>query len=128
MPAILAPVSNMKLPLPLWKNKNGVLSVQVLQEFYVNVSRKIKNPLTQKDARKIMQNYFAWQVVINKPEMILQGSEIGEKYMLSFWDSMIIAAAYQAKSKIILTEDLNHGQKIEGMSVTNPFLKQGVCL
>jgi len=52
----------------------------------------------------------------------LSASEIEERHLLSFWDSLIIAAACQAKAKKVLTEDLNHGQIIEGILIENPFL------
>jgi len=59
---------------------------------------------------------------VNEPEIILKASEIKERYLLSFWDSMIIAAAGNANAEKILTEDLNHGQIIEGIKIENPFL------
>jgi predicted nucleic acid-binding protein len=54
--------------------------------------------------------------------MILKASEIENRYHLSFWDSLIIAAAYREKAENILTEDLNHGQIIEGIHIDNPFI------
>jgi len=66
-------------------------------------------------------NYFSWPVQVNDPEMTLQASEIGEKNHLSFWDALIIAAALRLQAKKIITEDLNHGQIIEGILVENPL-------
>lgn len=106
----------------LWENKNGILSTQVLQEFYVNVTKKIGNPLSRAQARGIIENYLSWCVEVNEPETILTASEIEERYLLSFWGSMIIAAADNANAEKILTEDLNHGQIIEGIKIENPFL------
>ncbi len=105
----------------LWQAETGVISVQVLQEFYVTVTRKIKNPLKPGAAREIIVNYFSWPVHVNDPELTLQASEIGEKNNLSFWDALIIAAALRLHAKKIITEDLNHGQIIEGILVENPF-------
>ncbi len=105
----------------LWEKRNGVLSVQVLQEFYVNVTRKIHRPISRSEARAIIKNYLLWHIQVNKLETILLASEIEEKHLLSFWDAMIVAAAYQSGAKTILTEDLNHGQKIEGILIKNPF-------
>ena len=105
----------------LWQTKTGIISTQVLQEFYVNVTRKIPNPLSPASARDVINDYLSWQVVTNTPEMILLASEIQERNLLSFWDALIIAAAKQGGAKTILTEDLNHGQLIEGIRVENPF-------
>ncbi len=105
----------------LWQAETGVISVQVLQEFYVTLTRKIKNPLKPAEAREIIVNYFSWPVQVNDPEMTLQASEIGEKNNLSFWDALIIAAALRLHAKKMITEDLNHGQIIEGILVENPF-------
>jgi predicted nucleic acid-binding protein len=106
----------------LWQEGAGVISTQVLQEFYVNVTRKIPDPLSPAKARGILENYMAWHVEWNGPESILRASEIEERHLLSFWDSLIVAAACNAKAEKILTEDLNHGQIIEGVVIENPFL------
>jgi predicted nucleic acid-binding protein len=70
----------------LWETETGVISTQVLQEFYVTVTRKIKNPLKPDKAREIIRNYLAWPVQINDPETTFRASEIEEKNSLSFWD------------------------------------------
>jgi len=106
----------------LWENENGVISVQVLQEFYVNVTRKIHDPLTPASARGIIKNYLAWHVAANDPSTVLLASEIAERNQLSFWDALIVASASSAGADRILSEDLNHGQVIEGIVIENPFL------
>jgi len=106
----------------IWEEEMGIISTQVIQEFYVNVTRKIPNPITPVQARGIILNYFSWQVEAVEPQTILSASEIEEKYILSFWDSLIIATASQSEAGKILTEDLNHGQIIEGVLIENPFL------
>jgi predicted nucleic acid-binding protein len=106
----------------IWQEETGIISTQVIQEFYVNVTRKIPNPITPVQARGIILNYFSWQVEAVEPHTILSASEIEEKYILSFWDSLIIATASQSEAAKILTEDLNHGQTIEGVLIENPFL------
>ncbi len=105
----------------LWANKTGVISNQALQEFYVNVTGKILKPLSSASARAIIKNYMVWHVELNSPENIVYASEIEERYQLSFWDSLIIAAAAKANASKILTEDLNAGQIIEGILIENPF-------
>ena len=107
----------------LWEEESGVISTQILQEFYITVTRKVKEPLKPADAREIVRNYLAWPVQVNDPEMTIQASEIEEKNGISFWDALIVAAALRLKAKRILTEDLNHGQVIEGIVIENPLLK-----
>ena len=106
----------------LWEEETGVISTQVLQEFYVTLTRKIKNPLKPDEAREIIRNYIAWPVQINDPETTIRASEIEEKNILSFWDAMIVAAALRLQAKKIITEDMNHGQIIEGILIENPLL------
>jgi predicted nucleic acid-binding protein len=106
----------------LWENRMGIISTQVLQEFYVNVTRKIENPLTKSQARGIVDSYLAWPVELNDAKTVLVASEIEERHMLSFWDALIVASARNAKAEKILTEDLNHGQEIEGIFIENPFV------
>lgn len=107
----------------LWETKTGVISTQVFQEFYVTVTRKIANPLSRIRAREIIRNYLAWPVHSNDAETALLASEIEERNSLSFWDALIVAAAQLLQVNEILTEDMNHGQRIEGMLIVNPFLQ-----
>ncbi len=106
----------------LWEAETGVVSTQVLQEFYVTITYKIKLPLNPAEAREIIRNYLAWPVQVNDPEMTLLASEIQEKYRISFWDALIVAAALRLQANKIITEDLNHGQIIESILVENPFV------
>ena len=106
----------------LWENENGIVSVQVLQEFYVNVTRKISDPLTPALARGVIRNYLAWQIAPNDPSTVLSASEIAERNHISFWDALIVASASNAGADRILSEDLNHGRIIEGVVIENPFL------
>ena len=105
----------------LWESRSGVLSTQVLQELYVTLITKIHTPLERPIVRRIVKNYANWEVVINDPTIIIQASEIEETHKLSFWDALIVSAAYSRNIDTILTEDLNHGQYLEGILITNPF-------
>jgi predicted nucleic acid-binding protein len=105
----------------LWEDGVGRLSTQVLQEFYVNVTQKIRTPLVSGTAREIVRNYGAWVRTSITPATIVRASEIGEIWRISFWDSMIVAAAEQDGVSELLTEDLNHGQLVAGIRVVNPF-------
>ena len=106
----------------LWESRNGVLSTQILQEFYVTLTRKVSSTLSKLEARKLVQRYSNWHVILNDPSIISQASEIEESYNISFWDALIVSAAYSQNVPTILTEDLNHGQIIEGILIENPFI------
>jgi len=105
----------------LWEKRTGVLSNQVLQEFYVGVTRKIQKPIAKSEAREILRAYICWTMGEVAPIAILRATEIEEKHRISFWDALVIIAAYEAKCEKILTEDLNSGQIIEGVLIENPF-------
>jgi len=105
----------------LWGSGNGLLSTQVLQEFYLNVTRKIRTPLSAGSAREVVRDYATWVRAPITPETILRASEIGDVWQVSFWDAMILAAAEQSRAAVVLTEDLNHGQRIAGIEIVNPF-------
>ena len=93
-----------------------------MQEFYVNVTRKIPRPLPLPKACEIILRYEVWTVETIRPATILQASEIQQRNRLSFWDALIVAAADQAGAKILLSEDLNAGQVIEEIEISNPIL------
>lgn len=109
----------------LWREKRGVLSVQVLQEFFVNVTRKITRPLETVQAREVIRVYSQWVRQSTSPEHVLRASEIMELAKLSFWDSLIVASAEAAGAEILSSEDLQHCQKIAGVTVANPFARKG---
>ncbi len=105
----------------LWDRRTGVLSNQVIQEFYVSVTKKILKPIAKSEAREIIRAYICWSIREITPLSIIRASEIEEKHRISFWDALVIVAAYEGKCERILTEDLNAGQVIEGVLIENPF-------
>ncbi len=105
----------------LWDARAGRLSTQVLQEFYVNVTQKIKVPLSRIAAREVIRNYTPWVESRITPATVIRASEIGEVWQLSFWDGMILAAAEEIQAVQLLSEDLGHGQVIAGVRIVNPF-------
>jgi len=104
----------------LWGQRAGVLSSQVLQEFYVNVTRKIATPLSKPSARAVVDGYTVW-CVATTPAEITAAFQIEDEAGISFWDALIVAAARKAGATRILSEDLNPGQVIAGVRVENPF-------
>jgi len=107
----------------LWNTRDGRLSTQVLQEFYVNVTQKIKVSLSRSAAREVVRNYTPWVESAITPATVVRASEIGEIWQISFWDGMILAAAEQDHASQLLSEDLTHGQVFAGVKIVNPFLE-----
>jgi predicted nucleic acid-binding protein len=109
------------LVVNLWDSREGVVSVQVLQEFYVNVTRKLKKPLTVAKAKQIVEEYLTWTVIDNTGAMLVDAIELQRKAQLSFWDALIVQAAIQAGCDRLYSEDLNPGQRFGPVLVMNPF-------
>ena len=106
----------------LWSSRAGVLSMQVLQEFYVNATRKISSPLSKKAARGVVNSYATWRVD-TVAEDIFMAFQIEDEARISFWDALILASARKAGAVRILSEDLNAGQRIVGIGIENPFAR-----
>jgi len=104
----------------LWRQRTGVLSMQVLQEFYVNVTRKIKIPLPKDVARTVVNSYAVWCVEIT-PAEISSAFRIEDESRIAFWDALIVASAAKCGAARILCENLNAGQTIAGVRIENPF-------
>ncbi len=99
-----------------------VLSTQVLQEFYVNATRKLASPLTPEVAEERVSDFSRLPLARVDAPLILSAISRSQRMMLSFWDALIVEAALSAGASRLLTEDLQHGQEIEGLHVENPFL------
>ena len=106
----------------LWADGNGVLSTQVLQEFAVNLQRRIAHSLTFAEVRRRIVLYLDWEVVVNGEGSVLRGLDAQERNQISFWDAMIVQAAESAGCEVLYSEDLSHGQEYGGVMVVNPFL------
>lgn len=101
----------------------AVLSTQVLQEFYVNVTRKLAEPLPPEVAEAQVEDFARLPLVRVDEAMILAAIGRHRSMSFSFWDALILEAALRCGADRLLTEDLQHGQKIEGLRVENPFLE-----
>ncbi len=93
----------------------------MLQEFYVNVTRKIPEPLPRSKAREVARNYSLWQTETIDPADVFRASEIEEANQVSFWDALIVVAATKGGASTLLSEDLSGGQIIAGVAIENPF-------
>ena len=98
----------------------AVLSTQVLQEFYVNVTR-LTPPLSSEVAEERVRDFSRLSLVRVEERMILSAIVRSRELMLSFWDALIIEAALRGGADRLLTEDLQHGQVIQDLSIENPF-------
>lgn len=105
----------------LWESKQGVLSTQVLHELYVNLTRKMRRPLTRPRARSVVERYSAWPVHQVTPADILRASEIEQRHTLAFRDALIIVAAQRLGADRILTEDMQSGRSFGRVRIENPF-------
>lgn len=108
----------------LWESRKGVISVQILQEFFVCVTQKIAKPLVIKNARTILEYLSNWDVVVNDKYITLKAIDLQEKYRFSFWDSLVIQAAIQGQARILFSEDLPDGQVIKDVKILNPFTRE----
>jgi predicted nucleic acid-binding protein len=104
----------------LWSERTGVLSVQVLQEFYVNVTRKIALPISRSAARLVVNTYATWSAETT-PAEISMAFQIEDESRIGFWDALIVASALKRGATRILSEDLSAGQTIAGVRIENPF-------
>jgi predicted nucleic acid-binding protein len=108
--------------LELISNADFGLSVQVLQEFYVNVTAKIAVPLAPDEAVALLEQFKSFPVVWTDYPLIVSGIETSLRFGLSYWDGAIIAAAERLGATILYTEDLNHSQNYGSVQAVNPFL------
>jgi predicted nucleic acid-binding protein len=109
------------LVVQLWDERAGVLSIQVLQEFYVTVTRKLKKPLSGAKALEMVEEYLTWNVVENTGKLLTAAIELQQKAQLSFWDATVVQAAIDAGCDTLYSEDLNAGQRFGSLAIVNPF-------
>jgi predicted nucleic acid-binding protein len=106
----------------LWATRDGCLSVQVLQEFFVTTTRKIPKPIEAPLARQVIGDLAHWHVHAPAPGDVLAAIDIHQRNGTSFWDAMILRSAKELGCGIVHSEDLSPGQEYEGVLVRNPFL------
>lgn len=94
------------------------ISIQVLQEFYVNFVRLGQS---HKAAKTVIEDLSLWPVIDNTMELLGRGLELKDRFKVSLWDAMILAAAHVSEAAVLLTEDLNDGQNYGGVVAVNPF-------
>jgi predicted nucleic acid-binding protein len=105
----------------LWRRRSGRVSFQVLQEFYVKATQKW--PSARNAARAEVRDLLSWRPATVDAPMLERAWKIQERFQLSFWDALIVAAAKSLDCAFVLTEDLQSGQNLDGIIVVNPFLR-----
>jgi predicted nucleic acid-binding protein len=106
----------------LWETNFGCISLQVLQEFHVTVTRKVAVPLGLVESSEIIRDLSAWAVHTPSANDLLAAIQIQQQYGLSFWDAMIVRSASQLGCECIWSEDMAHGQAYAGVRVLNPLV------
>ena len=104
----------------LWSNRQGRISFQVVQEFYWIASKKV--PSAREQIRAEVQDLLAWIPAPIDAAILELGWKLQDRYQLSFWDALIVAAAKSSGCEYLLTEDLQAGQNLDGIVVVNPFV------
>lgn len=107
----------------LWRAREGRLSFQVLQEYFVAVTRKLSPGLDREEAQADIQHLLAWRPVGVNGSTLDAAWAVERRFGLSFWETLIVASAQSAGCTNLLTEDLAHGQELDGVRVVNPFLQ-----
>lgn len=99
----------------------GIISIQVLQEFFVVATRKIASPLTADQAMEFLNHISVMEIVSPDYDMVVAAVRTHKQYQTSFWDAMIIQAAVSTGCNALLSEDLQAGMEINGLTISNPF-------
>ena len=105
----------------LWNRRSGRVSFQVLQEAYATLTQKLKPAMAYADARLVVQGLGAWRPVTLDLQILERAWLLQEGHRLSWWDALIVAAAQMSESRVLLTEDLQHGHEFDQVRVVNPF-------
>lgn len=105
----------------LWASGHGCVSIQVLQELYVTLTSKVKNPISPKSAREMIAAYGEWRTYSPVPRDVLAAIDIQRAHGISFWDAMILRSAEASGCATLWSEDLQHGRSYGAVRVQNPF-------
>lgn len=105
----------------LWSARTGAVSFQVLLEFYSTVTTKLDPGLAPETARRVVRSLWAWKPLVVDEKVLTAAWALQDRFELSWWDALIAGAARVAGCSILLTEDLQDGQDLEGLTVVSPF-------
>jgi predicted nucleic acid-binding protein len=106
----------------LWQRPGlGVISGQVVSEFYWTVTRKLRPGLEEEQARRYLRTLFAWDLVPIDQRVLTEAWDVQQRSGFSYWDALVVAAARAGGCRMLLTEDLQPDQDLDGLLVVNPF-------
>ncbi len=108
----------------LWTHGEGRVSVQVLQEYYAVVTRKLRPGMPPAQARSDVRDLLAWRPTEVDAALLEVAWMTQDRYGISFWDSLIVAAAHEAGCETLLTEDFTTGMELDGLAVVSPFTSE----
>lgn len=114
-----------QLMAELWAQGTGCLSVQVLQEFFVTVTRKVRSPLPPEAARQHVEDLGQWRVHSLTVPDVLEAIGLHQEAKVSFRDAMVLVSARRLECPVLWSEDLNEGQVLSGVTIRNPFTVNG---
>jgi predicted nucleic acid-binding protein len=107
------------------KTKTGIVSYQVVQEFFNVALRRFESPMTTAEADQYLASTFRPLLAVHSsPVLFSEALRLGAKFRLAWCDSLVVAAALEAQCDVLYSEDLQHGQHLESVTVTNPFATQ----
>jgi predicted nucleic acid-binding protein len=107
----------------LWDSRLGRTSAQVLHEYYVTVTRKLRPGLTREDARDDVGALQSWAPVGLDARLAEDAWLVEDQFGLSFWDALIVASARRMRCRYLLSEDFQAGQDLAGLEVVDPFAR-----
>ena len=105
----------------LWRRRSGRLSFQVLQECYATLTRKLKPAMATADAQRVVRALAAWRPTAVDLPTLERAWLLQRRFSLSWWDALIVAASQVSECRVLLTEDLQHGQEFDMTRVVDPF-------
>lgn len=105
----------------LWETQRGRLSFQVLHEYYVTVTSKLKPGMSRETARHDVRDLLAWRPVPLDGALMAGAWVVQDRYGLSFWDALVVSGAQVSSCRYLLTEDLQDGQRFGTLEVVSPF-------
>jgi len=108
----------------LWRDFSGRTSIQVLNEFYTVVTRKVAAPMGRDEAWAEVEEFLRWSPQRLDPVLLHRARLIEGRFKLNWWDCLIVAAAQQQDCQVLYTEDLQHGAVFDGVRICNPFITQ----
>lgn len=106
----------------LWETRQGRTSFQVLQEYYWIATRRIRAPLSPEMAQADIRDLLLWRPVAIDAGVLERAWQIEGRFGLGLWDALVLAAAQTSGCGYLLSEDMQHGQDLEGLRIVNPFL------